>query len=139
MIVADTSGLLAALDPDEVHHDACRGVVEAADHPLVVSPLVLSELDYLVTRKLGVDARLSLLDDVAAGAYRLAPLGRGDVAAARSVIERYRDLDIDLSDASVVVLAERHRTPHILTLDHRHFRAMTRANGDPFRLLPADG
>ena len=138
MIVADTSGLLAALDPDEVYHDACRRVVEAAEQPLIVSPLVLCELDYLVVRKLGVEVELALLDDVTAGAYRLAPIGPAEVAAARSVIERYRDLGIGLTDASIVMLAEQHGTADILTLDHRHFRAMQRGNGEPFRLLPAD-
>ena len=139
MIIADTSGLFAALDPDELHHESCRRVVEAAAEPLMISPFVLCELDYLVTRKLGTAAELLLLDDVAAGAYRLAPMEPGDVAAARTVIDRYRDLGIGLTDASVAVLAERHDTADVLTLDQRHFRAMRRPNGEPFRLLPEDG
>ncbi len=139
MIIADTSGLLAALDPDELNHDACRRVVETATEPLIMSPFVLCELDYLVTRKLGTVAELLLLGDVAAGAYRLAQMGPGDVAAARTVIDRYRDLGIGLTDASVAVLADRHATADILTLDQRHFRAMRRPNGESFRLLPDDG
>jgi len=139
VIIADTSGLLAAMDPDEVHHDTCRTVVEAVDTPLVVSPFVLCELDYLVSRKLGVDAELALLDDVAAGAYRLAPMRPDDVIAARAIVEQYRDLGVGLTDASLVVLAERHRTRDILTLDARHFRAMRTRKGEPYRLLPADG
>jgi uncharacterized protein len=139
MIIADTSGLLAALDPDEIHHDACRRVVETATEPLVLSPFVLCELDYLVARKLGIGAEQTLLDDVAAGAYRLAHIGSGDVASARSVLDRYRDLGVGVTDASVVVLADRHGTVDVLTLDHRHFRAMHSAAGHPFRLLPADG
>jgi len=139
VIIADTSGLLAALDPGEVHHDACRAVVEGATSPLIVSPFVLCELDYLVTRKLGVDAELVLLDDIAAGAYQLASMSIGDVAASRAIVEQYRDLRIGLADASLVVLAERHRTADVLTLDDRHFRAMRASNGQPFRLLPADG
>jgi len=139
VIIADTSGMLAALDPDEVHHAACRAVVEGATAPLVLSPLVLAELDYLVSRKLGQDAELAMLDDVAAGAYYLAPFDSGDVAAARRVADRYRDLLIGAADASVAVLAERHRTVDILTLDLRHFRAIRNSKGRPFRLLPADG
>jgi predicted nucleic acid-binding protein len=139
VIIADTSGLLAALDPDEVHHDACRAVVEGATAPLVVSPFVLCELDYLVTRKLGVDAELVLLDDIAAGAYQLASMSAGDVAASRAVVEQYRDLNVGLADASLVVLAQRHRTADILTLDDHHFRAMRTNTGRLFRLLPADG
>lgn len=138
MIIADTSGLLAAMDPDEQHHEACRQVVENDKEPLVVSPFVLAELDYLVHRKLGVDAELAMLDDMAAGAYQLAEMQPGDVASCRSIISKYRDLDLGLADASIVILASRHRTASILTLDERHFRAVRTSNGQPFQLLPAD-
>ena len=126
------------MDPDEMHHDACREMIEQEGHPLILSPFVLCELHYLVLRKLGPDAETVLLDDVASGAYELATMGRGEVASARSVAERYRDLSVGLADASVVVLAERHRTIDILTLDERHFRAMQPSKGSSFRLLPAD-
>ena len=138
MIIADTSGLLAAMDPDEVHHDACRAVVEGEREPLMLSPFVLAELDYLVARKLGTEAELAMLADVAAGAYRLAPMEPGDVAAARDVVERYRDLGIGLTDASIAVLATKYGTEDILALDERHFRAMRVEKGRSFRLLPAD-
>lgn len=138
MIIADTSGLLAAMDPDELHHDTCREVVEGADTSLVLSPLVLAELDYLVAKKLGQDAELAMLDDVAAGAYSLAVLEAGDVAAIRRIVERHGDLGFGAADASVVHLAQRHRTQDILTLDERHFRAVRTNAGKAFRLLPAD-
>ena len=138
MIVADTSGLLAAMDPDEVHHDACRAIVEEANAPLLLSPFVLAELDYLVIRKLGTEAELAMLGDVAAGAYQLVPMDSGDVASAHRVVDRYRDLGIGLTDASVAVLAEEYGTRDILTLDERHFRAIRFGKGRTFRLLPAD-
>lgn len=91
-----------------------------------------------MARKLGTGAELRLLKDVAAGAYQLAAMTPTDVAASRAVVEQYRDLGVGLADASVVVLAERHRTRDVLTLDERHFRAMRADGGEPFRLLPAD-
>jgi predicted nucleic acid-binding protein len=54
------------------------------------------------------------------------------------VIQRHRDLGISLADASIVVLADRHATRDVLTLDERHFRVL-QATRKPFRLLPADG
>ncbi len=138
MIIADTSGLLAAMDPDEARHDACRRTIENEPIPLVLSPFVLAELDYLIQRKLGVDAELAMLGDVAGGAYQLAAIDAGDLAAARSIVGRYRDLGIGIADASVVALASRYLTNTILTLDERHFRAMRSTSGEPFRLLPAD-
>lgn len=51
---------------------------------------------------------------------------------------RYANLEIGLADASVVVLAQRHRTREVLTLDERHFRTLRDVDGRRFRLLPAD-
>jgi predicted nucleic acid-binding protein len=139
VIIADTSGLLAALDGDEVHHDRCRSVVETATDPLIVSPFVLCELDYLVLRNMGVDAELRMLEDIERGAYRLTEFTAADVGHAAQIVDRFSDLGIGLADASVVVLANRFGTRDVLTLDERHFRAMQSLDGHSFRLLPADG
>jgi predicted nucleic acid-binding protein len=138
-LVVDTSGLLAALAADQRLHASARRALAEEVGDLVLSPFVLAELDYLVTRELGTDASLELLSDVARGAYALAGFGDEDVADARDVIDRYRDLGIGLADASLVVLAEREGTRRILTLDERHFRALRASDGKPFVLLPADG
>ena len=61
-----------------------------------------------------------------------------DVAEAAEVIERFVDFQVGLADASVVVLANRHETLDVLTLDERHFRVLRGPGGRPFRLLPAD-
>ncbi len=53
-------------------------------------------------------------------------------------MRRYKDLRVGLADASIVVLAERHGTPDVLTFDQRHFRAMHGPGGRPFRVLPDD-
>jgi uncharacterized protein len=55
------------------------------------------------------------------------------------VCARYRDLELGLADASIVVLAEQWRTNAIATLDQRHFRALVPSQGGAFELLPADG
>ena len=138
MIVVDTSGLLAALFPDQRRHAECARILTEMEGPFLLSPFVLAELDYLVSRLASVDAELRLLHEVASGAYVLAPFLPGDVQEASRLIERYSDLGIGLADASIVVLARRHRIREILTLDERHFRAVTGPGEHPFRLLPAD-
>jgi len=60
------------------------------------------------------------------------------VSAAGDIMRRYSNLAIGLADASIVVLAERHGTRDVLTLDERHFRTLRAAAGKRFRLLPAD-
>ena len=138
MILLDTSGLLSALFPDQRHHEACANALLAAEAPLIVSPFVLAEIDYLITKYAGVREEIDFLGDVAAGAYAIAPFEKSDVERAARVVERYRDLDVGLTDASIVALAERYGTVDVLTLDERHFRSLRTGNGQPFRLLPAD-
>lgn len=137
MILLDTSGLLAALDSSQQSHGSAAASLAAARPPLLLSPFVLAELDYLLATRVGQDAQSALLAEVERGAYTLAPMTAGDIGEARSVIARHAALRIGLADASVVVLAERHRTREVLTLDQRHFRVLT-AGGKPFRVLPAD-
>jgi uncharacterized protein len=138
VILLDTSGLLAALDASEERHDAAGTALRRAGEPRILSPFVLAELDYLLTRHVSARIARTFLTEVANGAYDLAPFGSEDVSRAVEVLERYADLDLGLADASIVVLAERHRTLDVLTLDERHFRAITGPRRRPFRLLPAD-
>lgn len=138
MILLDAGGLFAALNPDQPDHEAALQVLTSQPPPLVLSPFVFAELDYFVVTRGGVTPELELLDEVARGVYELAPFDAGDVAAAREVVQQYRDLEIGLADASIVVLAGRYRTNRVLTLDERHFRAMRTPQGEPFTILPAD-
>ena len=137
MILVDTSGVLAAVDPRQQHHtEAARLLVQPQRRML--SPFVLAELDYLIDRNAGQAEATKLLRDVARGVYELASFGSADVSAAISVIERYADLRLGLADASIAVLAERYTCRDLLTLDQRHFRTVLGPGGQPFRLLPFD-
>lgn len=138
MILLDTSGLLAAVDASQRQHLAARQALEAAHPPWVLSPFVLAEMDYLLATRVGQAAERALLDEVARGVYRLESLEADDVGAAERLIARYRDLEIGLADASLVVLANRFGVRELLTLDERHFRAIRGPGGRPFRILPAD-
>lgn len=137
MILVDTSGVLAAVDPRQAHHAECARALLQPRRRLL-SPFVLAELDYLIATHGGQAQEVKLLRDVARNAYELVPYGSADVAAAVRVVERYAALRLGLADASIVVLAERYDCRDMLTLDQRHFRAITLGDGRPFRLLPFD-
>ncbi len=138
MILVDTSGLLSAMDASDPAQSRTAEALRAARGPRLLSPFVLAELDYLLAHRVGPSAARRLLDEVVRGAYRLEVFGSDDVEQAAAIIDRYRDLDLGLADASIVVLAERHGINEIVTLDERHFRAVRGPGGRPFRILPAD-
>jgi predicted nucleic acid-binding protein len=138
VIIVDTSGLLSAIDASQRHHAACAEILGETPSPLLLSPFVLAELDYLLATQVDTRAQLALVDEVARGVYRLEPFGSHDIAVAAEVMRRYANLAIGLADASIVVLAQRHDTRDVLTLDERHFRALRASDGKRFRVLPAD-
>jgi uncharacterized protein len=136
VIIADTSALLALFNRREPAHEAVAGAVKTHRETLVVSPHVVAELDYLVATRLGVDAELAVLAELAGGAYDLATLDADQLAACSAVISKYRNLDIGLADASMVVLADERRTRTVLTLDRRHFDVVRPLSGGRFSVLP---
>jgi len=138
LILVDTSGILAALFSDQNRHEECAEALLNATPPLIISPFVLAETDYLIQKFGGVDAETLFLAEVGRGAYELATFDEDEVEAARHIITKYRPLGIGLADASIAVLAVRYDTLDVLTLDERHFRAIRPAPRKSFRILPAD-
>jgi predicted nucleic acid-binding protein len=137
-LIADTSGLLAAMDADDPANERVRRIIESEPGSIYVPDLVLAEVDYLVLQRLGRKAEEVFLADVAEGAWSREPLTDADLAQARKLIEKYREHDIGLTDATIVAAAGRLGINRILTLDLRHFRLFRTQKGRPFRLLPAD-
>jgi predicted nucleic acid-binding protein len=138
LILLDTSAVFAGLVPDQPGHESALPALERELPPHVLSPFVLAELDYFLASRGGRDAEIRFLEEVARGAYKLAEFATSDVEQAVGIIQRYGDLDIGLTDASIVVLAGRYGTNRVLTFDERHFRALRTPAGDPFVVLPAD-
>ena len=136
MTIADTSALIALFSEFGSAHEAVAAWVVANDAPLIISPYIMAEVDYLVATRKGGDAELAVLAELSGGAYELATMDAEDVASARRVVQRYRDLGIGLADASLAVLAHRHRTRTVLTLDRRHFSVMRPLDGGVFKIVP---
>ncbi|MEV0171455.1 PIN domain-containing protein [Streptomyces sp. NPDC050803] len=139
VLIADTSGLYAYYDGSDAQHKACRAGVASAAH-LVVTPLVLAELDYLLTTRIGPEAAQGALahirDRVAVRRYAV-PEIEPHLSTALVTMRRYPQ--IGLTDAMNVVMASEYHTDSVLTLDHRHFRMVRPLTGHPaFRLLPDD-
>jgi uncharacterized protein len=136
MIVADTSGLLALFNEGEPAHSEVARIVGSEPDPLVVSPYVMAELDYLVATRVGPRAALAVLRELTGGAYLLPSLTIDDLMVVADVMERYDDLGLGLADASLLLLADRYATTRLLTLDRRHFGSTRTLGGAAFTLLP---
>jgi predicted nucleic acid-binding protein len=137
VILVDTSVLVAALIVDEPRHEECFAALSEAEPPRILSPFVVAEADYLIQKYGGLIGERRFLSEIGRGSYQIAAIYERDLQLAGEVISRYSDLKIGLTDASIVVLADRLDCRDVLTLDERHFRAFRTRKG-PFRILPAD-
>ena len=135
-MIADTSGLLAYYNAAEPAHERVRAAVESAHEPLIVSPFVIAELDYLLATRVGVTAELAVLAELGSGAYELPALSSADIAACGQIVQQYSDQEIGVTDASLVLLAKRFDTRTILTLDRRHFDVLKSLQGKRFVVVP---
>lgn len=140
IIVADTSAVLAAFDENQPHHQAAERIMETES--LLVSPLVMTELDHLANREGGFDFAVAVAEALLArferGRYQLASIRFEDFATANRLRLHYRGLD--LADTLGVALADRYETNRIFTLDQRDLRAIKplTAGFDAFEVLPFD-
>lgn len=124
IVVAATSGIIAASDRRAPESGACRDLLSSAG-AVIVSPLVLAEVDHLAKVRFGSQARHTILDNIITQALRLRfqvpEVSPDALKLAREVQRRYADLNLDLADAVNVTLAADYRTDAILTLDRRDF------------------
>jgi uncharacterized protein len=138
VLLLDAGALYAQADRADPHHFAVAELLQAEHGPLIASALAIAEADYLILTRLGVDVELAFLDDLAEGTFQVECLTRSELRTAAAVARQYRDLEIGLADASLVVLAQRFHTRRLVTFDNRAFRPVLPLQGGTFELLPSD-
>ncbi len=137
-LICDTGAVYALYDADDIHHPAAKAIVEVEPGPLFLPVILLAELDYLLTARLGADAAFELLESIELGAFTLVAPNSEDLGRCRELILQYRGLSLGLADATVVATAERLGIPRLFTVDQRHFRAIQPRGLKHFVILPAD-
>jgi predicted nucleic acid-binding protein len=138
MIVLDSSVIYALLDRRDRRHGEAVAWYGSTEDDLVTTPMALAEVDHLARTRSGSRATSAFRQDVKAGAYHVEwwPEAGAESAA---VAEQYADLQLGMTDASLIALAARFETTDIATFDERPFRAVRPIRGPAaFRLLPAD-
>ena len=96
---------------------------------------MISEVTYLLGSRLGSDAEVRFLGDLAAGNLIAEPVAAADWLRIAELVSTYSDLPLGTTDASVIAAAERLEISEIATLDHRHF-TVVRSTIGPLTLLP---
>lgn len=133
-VLVDAGPLIALIDRSDPHHAACVAVVRTVRDPLVSTWPAVTEAMYLLA--FSWRAQEALWELVGSEALGIAPLDQTDAPRLRELMHKYRDLPMDLADASLVRVAERERLRRVFTLDRRHFRVYRPLRLGRFVMLP---
>jgi uncharacterized protein len=135
VIIADTGFWLALANARDRFHAAALQALDRAREPLICTWPVMTETCHLLAARLSVDAELAFVRSAAAGAFQIFDLELGHLERIQVLMDKYRDLPMDLADGSLVVLAEELGSGRILSTDQRDFRAYRWKTRKPFRNL----
>lgn len=98
--------------------------------------LVVTEVCHLVATRMGPDAEIRFLGDLAAGNLIPEPVSAEDWLRIAELVMIYRDLPLGAVDASVIAAAERLAVTEVATLDRRHFTVVRPNHTAALTLLP---
>ncbi len=134
LAVVDTGPLYASLDRDDADHQACATALSRPGLRPVIPMLVVAEVAYLAATRLGADVESTFVQ--ALGTLDVDAPPPQEWTRIAELIRQYADFPLGATDASVVALAERLGTPHIITLDRRHFHAVRPLHCEALGCLP---
>lgn len=139
MIIADTSYWLALANRNDHYHQLAIDITRTLDERLITTWPVLTETCHLLLNRLGVDAQVKFVSNISnfADIFIMEPKHTKTCA---DLMQKYQDLPMDLTDASLVLLAESLGEGKILSTDQRDFNVYRWKNQRPFtNLLFNDG
>ena len=135
-MIVDTGVLYAVLDRDDRHHAAAVDLIATTDAVLRVPMLVIAEVTHLAGTRLGTEAEVRFLGDVALGELIPEPVHPADWERIAELVARYRDLPLGTVDASLVALAERLGETDVASFDRRDLTVVRPRHCEALTLLP---
>jgi predicted nucleic acid-binding protein len=136
MTLCDAGPLVALADRKDRGHAACVAFTKrAGTGPLVTTWPCFTEAMYLGFRRAGFPAQAAFWRLRESGRLVLHDPTADEVDRMSDLMVTYRDLPMDLADASLCAAAERLGLRRIFTLD-RHFYAYRLADGSAMTVVP---
>ena len=96
---------------------------------------VLTEAMFLLSDEGGWQAQRALWAMIEREALTLADLGAPEIVRARALMEKYRDMPMDIADATLVAVAEARGLKRVFTLDS-DFGVYRFRGRETFELIP---
>jgi uncharacterized protein len=134
--LTDAGPLIAIIDADEPDHDACLAALDGLDLPLVTTWPAFTEAMYLLARAGGFVGQRALWQLVHTGRLIVTDLSMSAVNRSARLMEKYADTPMDLTDATLVALAEETGQRRIFSL-HSDFDVYRIRGRQRFEVVPA--
>jgi predicted nucleic acid-binding protein len=103
-VLVDAGPLVALIDQADPEHEACAETLLTLRDPLITVWPALTEAMYLLSASWV--AQRALWSRLETDALTLATLDQTDAPRMRELMEKYRDLPMDLADAAIVLVAD---------------------------------
>lgn len=134
MILADSGFWIALGNRRDRHHaTAVDALARWSKEGFASTWPVLTEVTHLLVARAGITQALAFVESVAHGACAVPEPPDDALVRANHLMQRYRDLPMDLADASLVILAEDLGEGRILSTDLRDFQGYRWKNTQPFQ------
>lgn len=130
-ILVDTGPLVALLLKRDPNHRETALWITSNVHRLITTWPVITEACHF----LELPGKLALFNMIERGAMIVSEIATADVTTFASVMRTYADRDVDLADASLVLLAERSGTRDIITIDRKDFSTFRLSRNRTFNIL----
>jgi predicted nucleic acid-binding protein len=133
-VLVDTGPIVAVLSESDQYHQRCVDQLRVIPARLITCWPVITESAWLLRAYPAAIERL--LSSFGGRPFHLAALNGTDLPGIAAILVKYKNLNIQLADASLLHLANREQIDTIFTLDRRDFSVLRRAGGRKLRLIP---
>lgn len=135
-LIIDSGFFIALLNKkDQYHQKASKFIETVSDRKWITTWSVVTEVSYMLTKEKAFTAIQRLLNLFETEGVSLFSVEIRHIYRLKELMEKYKDLPIDLADASLILLAEDLGHGEIVSTDIRDFETYRWKNHKPFSNL----
>ena len=122
MIIVDTGFWVALANKNDNYHEAAKQTFSQYNEPLITTWCVVTETCYFLQARRGVQSSVTFINAMAEGLFQVFDINKPHhISRLKDLMNKYRDVPMDLADASLVLVAEEYKSGRILSLDIKDF------------------
>jgi uncharacterized protein len=137
VILCDAGPLIALIDRRQADHQKCADTLKAASFPLLTTWPCLAEGMYMLGARGGWPFQNALWEMLEDGLLQLHQPDERELQRSQVLMAQYRNVPMDLADATLVAAAERLHLRTVFTLDS-DFLIYRTADGQALEIVPAE-